>query len=432
MKQALKVVAAVGVLALVVAACAGEEEAAADICTADPKGCVTYGAGEPIKLGGLLAISGNVAFLGNDSVTGVKVAIDFLDGKVDGVNGKLLGRDVNFVVEDDLCSKEGGQAGSVKLAADPKIVGVIGTTCSSSALGVADKNLSDKGIVLYSPSNTNPNLTAQGTHQPFYLRTAHNDKIQGAIVAEFASKELQAKTAATINDESPYADALAAVFRQNFEKAGGKITDVDAIQSTDTDFRALLRGIAVKKPDVLYFPDFNPACALIAKQAREISGLAGTILVGSDGCLETAFIKTAGKALKEVYASGPDFAALKQEDFYANQFLPGYKRIAGTAPTAAFHAHAFDATTTLFNAIKQVAIVDGDTISIPRTKLKDELYGTKDHRGLSSVITCVPLGDCATAVTIAVYKLPEWPVEGGNPNATAVFSKQLTLAEAGG
>lgn len=430
MRRATKLVAALGVLALIAAACGEGEPSAAEACEQDQFGCATYSAGEPIKLGALLAISGGVAFLGTDSQRGVQIAIDNLDGKIDGTPGKLLGRDVNFVSEDDLCSKEGGQAGGTKLAADPKIVGVIGTTCSSSALGVADKILGDKGILLVSPSNTNPNLTAEGTHQPFYLRTAHNDKIQGAVVAEFAFNELKVKSAATINDESPYADALAAVFRQNFEKLGGTITDVEAMQSTDTDFKPLLTGIAQKKPDLLYFPDFNPACGLITKQARTISGLADTILVGSDGCLDPSFFDVAGKtAAKGAYTSGPDFAAFEPPEFYKDTFLPEYKKLAGSDPTAAFHVHAFDAATILFQAIQRVAIEEDGTLSIPRTTLKDEIFKTANYRGLSGTITCVALGDCATAVTIAVYKAPAWPVAGGTPDAKAVFSKRLTLEQ---
>ena len=72
---------------------------------------------------------------------------------------------------------------------------VIGTSCSSAALGVADTILSEKGILLFSPSNTNPALTSEEAHQPFYARTAHNDRIQGAIVAEFALNELGAHQA---------------------------------------------------------------------------------------------------------------------------------------------------------------------------------------------------------------------------------------------
>ncbi|HEX2267517.1 MAG TPA: ABC transporter substrate-binding protein, partial [Actinomycetota bacterium] len=202
-RKSLLTVALLGALSLVGAACADEQGpgqpgpgGAQATCQQDEFGCVQYGAGEPIKLGGMLTISGDTATLGQDSANGVRLAIDNLDGRLDGREGQILGRSVSFNVEDSLCTAEGGQAAATRVAADPKIVGVIGTSCSSEALGVADRITSDKGIVLFSSSNTNPNLTAEGTHQPFYARTAHNDKIQGAIVANYAYDELGARTAA--------------------------------------------------------------------------------------------------------------------------------------------------------------------------------------------------------------------------------------------
>ena len=148
-------------------------------------GCVEVASGSADHVGTLLAISGDTASLGQDSQDGATLAIDYLDGTLDGNDGELLGHTVVLSNEDDLCSAEGGQAGATALAADPSILAVIGTSCSSAALGVADKILSDKGILLISPSNTNPGLTSEEAHQPFYLRTAHNDKIQGAIVSDF-------------------------------------------------------------------------------------------------------------------------------------------------------------------------------------------------------------------------------------------------------
>jgi len=35
-------------------------------------------------------------------------------------------------------------------------------------------------------------------------------------------------------------------------------------------------------------------------------------------------------------------------------------------------------------------------------------------------------------VSIAVYKVPDWPIEGGTPNAKPVFTETKTLAEASG
>src|SRR4029450_11693654 len=116
-----------------------------DPCKTDEFGCATYDAGAPIRIGTLLAISGDVATLGVDSFHGVQLGVDYLDGKFDAKPGQLVGHDVSLQSEDDLCSKDGGQAGATKLAADPTILSVIGTSCSSSALGVADKILGDKG-----------------------------------------------------------------------------------------------------------------------------------------------------------------------------------------------------------------------------------------------------------------------------------------------
>ena len=439
-RKGLALVALFGALTLVTAACANDEGGGGETgttgtggtgaggCEADQFGCVEVGSGEPITIGTLLAIEGDVAFLGLDSQYGVELAVDYLDGAFDGTPGQIAGHDVTLVNENDGCSAEGGQAGATKLAADAQMVAVIGTSCSSSALGVADQILAEKGILLVSPSNTNPNLTAEGVTTGFYARTAHNDKIQGAIVADFAIQELGAKTAATINDESPYADALAAVFRAGFEGQGGSITTVEAIQSTDTDFKPLLTSIAEQSPDVLYFPDFNPACALISKQAADIPGLKDTAMLGSDGCADPSFTETAGAAADGNYISQPDTSAFTQGDFYQNEFLPAYQDLVGDSPTAAFHAHAFDAMNIVADAIEAVAIDNDDgSISIPRTALKDALLATSGYEGITGTITCDPLGDCATDVTIGVYQVPAVPFD--DPKATPVFSETKTLAD---
>jgi branched-chain amino acid transport system substrate-binding protein len=427
-----KTFAFAAVLTVVAAACAGDDATppgdgtgAVDCATVE-FGCVEVGADDPITIGTLLSISGDTAGLGTDSNHGVELAIDNLDGTLDGTPGQLLGHDVEVQQEDDLCAVEGGQAGGTALANDPAIAAVIGTTCSSSALGVADKIMSDKGILMVSPSNTGPALTAPDQHQPFYARTAHNDRIQGAIVAEYVFNELGIDTAATINDESPYAAGLAEAFRNNFEAAGGSITAVEQINSADTDFAALLRSIAADEPGALYFPDFNPACALLAKQAADI--MPDAALLGSDGCLATEFFDTAGSAAEGVYASSPDVTVFAGGDFYKNEFLPAYRDQFGTEPTAVFHAHAYDAANIIFDAMEAVAIENDDgSLSIPRQALRDEFFDTSGYEGITGIITCNETGDCATDVTIGIFQAPAWPVEGGDPDSAAVYSDTKSL-----
>jgi len=429
----LVLIALLGALALVAAACAEEEVAppgGAEVdCAADPFGCVEVGAGEPIKVAAEQTLSTPDKNLGQDQVFGLQLAIDNLDGTLDGTPGQLLGHPVELIEADETCSAEGGQAAATELAADPNLVSVFGTTCSSSALGVSDTILGDKGILLISGSNTNPNLTAEGVHNDFYLRTAHNDKIQGAIVAEFAYNELGARTAATINDESPYADALAAVFRSVFESLGGEITGFEAVQSTDTEFKPVLTSIAEGKPEVLYYPDFAQVCGLVTAQARDIPGLADTILIGSDGCASLDALNLAGDAAEGWYRSGPDTTVFQQGDFYQNDFLPAYLEQFGVeAALSVFHAHIFDAFSIWAEAMKQVAVQNDDgSLTIPRTALKDAVYATSGFQGLTGLITCTPLGDCATDVVIGMFQAPDWPEL--SPDAEAVYTDVKSLQE---
>ena len=88
--------AVVVVLLLVGAACAKKSTSStsSSACSNDPFKCVTYKSGDPIKIGTLLSITGNTAFLGTDSQHGAQLAVDYLDGKLDGKAGTLLGHPV--------------------------------------------------------------------------------------------------------------------------------------------------------------------------------------------------------------------------------------------------------------------------------------------------------------------------------------------------
>jgi branched-chain amino acid transport system substrate-binding protein len=405
-----------------------------DPCKTDPFGCVKYDAGAPIRIGTLLAISGDVATLGVDSFHGVQLGVDYLDGKFDAKNGQLLGHDVSLQSEDDLCSKDGGQAGGTKLAADPTILSVIGTSCSSSALGVADKILGDKGILLISPSNTAAGLTALVGHNPFYLRTAQNDAIQAKVVADFVGTKLGFTKAATIHDESPYATGLTDGFKTFFTGAriAGTVTAAEAITSTDTDFKPLLTSIAQTGPQLIYLPDFNPACGLIAKQAKDIPDLANVALMGSDGCNATTFFDQAGSAGDGFYMSSPIPSPGASSGGLLTDFTKAYKDQYGN-PTASFNSNAFDAFNILVEAIKKVAIKGADgSLTIPRSALKTAIFQTKDYQGITGPLTCLETGDCQSqlAVNIGVYQSPDVPTNPDTPDAKPIFNETFTLQDA--
>jgi branched-chain amino acid transport system substrate-binding protein len=154
------------------------------------------------------------------------------------------------------------------------------------------------------------------------------------------------------------------------------------------------------------------------------------IQAGSDGCLESGFFEAAGDLSNEYLASYPDTTVFQSGDFYANEFLPAYEELTGGAPTAGFHAHAFDAAQIIFDAIEAVAVENEDgSLTIPRVALRDAFQATSGYEGITGTITCTPLGDCATDVTIGVFRYPNWPVEGGTKPTDPVYNDTKSLDE---
>ncbi len=361
----------------------------------DKIGVVKIKKGAAVHIACWMVVTGPDQTLGLDTKYGVEIAAE-------DEHGKLFGHPIQITVEDSGCNPEGGQAAATKIASDPTVVAAVGSNCSSEAKpGVPI--LWKAGIVTVSPSNTAPYLTdpKRGHEYDGYLRTAHNDRVQGSVAAEFAIKKLGVKKAATIHDGSVYAEQLQEVFAEKFKALGGTITSQEAVAPTDTDMRPVLTKIATGHPEIIYFPIFVAAGGYVARQAREVPGLEKVHLMGADGIFSPDFYKAAGEAAVGMFHTSPDFSAFAGG---YKAFLAKYKKLSGSTPLAPFHAHAYDAAVMIFDAIKKVGKTGPDgTLYIGRNKLRDALYETKNLKGLTGNLTCSALGDCADP-HIAVYQ----------------------------
>ncbi len=400
-----RIFAILSVLILVAFALGACQPAATPYECTDAIGCVDVAPGDPVHIAYALTVSGATASLGEDSKGAIEIAMD-------DRGGELLGHPISLTGEDTLCNAEGGQAAGTKLAADTTIVGIIGTNCSSEARA-AMPLISAAGMVMISPSNTNPDLTnpEHPDHHAGYYRTAHNDLFQGRIAAEFAYNELGLRKAATIHDGSPYAESLQQVFADVFKELGGEVTSQSAVNVGDTDMKPVLTTIAAGAPEIIYFPIFEPEGGFIAAQAKEVAGLESTLLMGADGLFADTFPENAGSGAVGMYLSGPFVAG----DVY-NGFLDKWEAKFGGVPPSGFHAHAYDATNMLLDAIAKVAVQDEDgTLHIPRQALRDALTALADFAGLTGKLSCDANGDCATGEALAVFKLSEAEVGGAWP-----------------
>jgi branched-chain amino acid transport system substrate-binding protein len=347
-------------------------------CT-DPLGCIKIEPQADISIAGLFTLSGPDAPYGIDPLRGVEIAIS--------EKGSLFNHKIALIQQDDLCTEQGGIDGANALKVNPQIVGVIGATCSSGALPAA-KILSEVGMVLISPSSTAPSLTDPATHQPGFLRTIYNDKVQGQAVAEFVYSVLGLRSMVTVHDGTAYPDQLQQAACENYVRLGGKCIaqiKIDAGQ----DLTGTLQRITSLNPDALYYPLYTVDGVALTNGVAD-AALASIALISSDGLISPDFISQTRKSSQGMYLSGPGTVKEPQA------FNDTYKQRYGEDPIASYHLQGYDAAMMLFSAIEKAGVLSGKTLFIPRQALRDALYAIHGMSGLSGVLTCSPTGDCAT------------------------------------
>ncbi len=261
-------------------------------CT-DPLGCVHIGPDQPVLIGVLQALSGEIAPLGQDQIRGLQLALA-------ARNNQLLGHPVTLQTEDTGCTPEGGANAALKVIADPQTVAIFGTTCSAAA-ATAAQVMSDAGLVMVSGNNSAPFLTsingrAAPRYQPGYFRTAFNEENAGKTAAHFAFTKLNLRRAATINDGDIYTSGLTRGFIDAFTRLGGTITLDTSVNKGDRDMKPVLQAVIDSGARLVFFPLFQPEGKRILLQARAMPEFRErNIVLMSDGALiEDSFIEAVG------------------------------------------------------------------------------------------------------------------------------------------
>lgn len=185
-----------------------------------------------------------------------------------------------------------------RLISQDKVVAIVGAQGSGEAIPVATIVDAAK-IPLVASTATNPKVTVSdsGAVNSYVFRACFTDPYQGKVAAYFASQKLGKRKAAifmTIDD--PYSTGLSQYFKENFEKAGGKVVSEVSYTSGEKDFRAPLTKIKAANPDVIFIPAYYNDVALAAKQARDLG--IKQLLLGGDGWPSDNLISLAGTALE--------------------------------------------------------------------------------------------------------------------------------------
>lgn len=387
----------------------------------DTIGCVDLEHGEPLKIGVLQSLSGDVAPLGQEQIRGLELAID-------GWQYQILDHPVLLQIEDTGCTPEGGANAALKVIADPQTVAIFGTTCSGAA-SAASKTMSSAGLTMMSGNNSAPFLTSiagkKAAHwYPGYFRTASNEEHSGRTAALFAWNELKVRKAATINDGDIYTKGLTEGFIESFRSLGGEIVLNGSINKGDKRMEPILEAVKLSGAELIFFPLFQPEGNYILLQARKTAGIENIILMSDGALIENSFISNVKNAAKGMYFVGPASPHGVKINKLAMAYIAKYKE----SPSTSYYLNAFDAANLLFKAIEKVSVVDSQTgtLRIGRQALRDALYSTKDVEGVAGKLSCDKFGDCGfPAFNVLRLDNPDGGLEALQSNVVFTYKPDL-------
>ena len=367
-----------------------------------PLGAVEIPPGEPIQIRTMQSLWDDDPET-TPVLRGVRLAIEQY--------GPIEGRAVSLGDPIDAgCTAGGGLAAAQSVAAEPQVVGVVGTTCSVAAIA-AMPLLSEAGLAMVSPGNTAPSLTSdlQGNrganNHPGYYRVPNNDLYEALAVAQFAYNNLGLRAMAVIHDDDPYTTGLGEAFADSFAGLGGRIVETVVIPTGETQLVPALTAAAAAQPDGLYFPLFGAEGIALVQQFERIPGLEGVERIGGAGLLSADFLATPESV--GVYAGAPessviDYTNESTGESRAQFFTDYHERYDGAHPSA-YTPHAYDATTLLLRAIDEAAASDGGTLYVDRAALRDSLSAVSGYEGITGELSCDAFGDCGSGRVDVVH-----------------------------
>jgi branched-chain amino acid transport system substrate-binding protein len=336
-----------------------------------------------VKIGHAAPLTGPIAHLGKDNENGARLAVDEINTQGLTIDGHKIQLELD--AQDDAADPKTGTAVAEKFV-DDHVVAVVGHLNSGVSIP-ASKIYSDAGIVQISPSSTNPGYTQQGFKTTY--RVVATDAQQGPALANYATKVLNAKRIAIVDDSSVYGKGLADEFAKAAQASGAKIVSRESTNDRATEFQAVLKKIKRVQPDVIMFGGMDATGGPFTKQAAAL-GIRAKIL-GGDGVCTDKVGELAGTAVQNLVCSEAGLALSKMDkgaDFekkYVDRFH---------TPVQIYAPFTYDAMYVIVDAMKRANSTEAPKVLAA--------IATTDYNGLTGHIAFDDKGDLK-AGTITLY-----------------------------
>jgi branched-chain amino acid transport system substrate-binding protein len=393
-KRALGVVAAVAVTALALSGCAAPAP--------------TYAKGDGVlKLGGVLPLTGALAFLSPPEIAGIDLAVKDINDA-----GGVLGKPVTFSLEDssDGDHAEVAPASAKKLLASG-VDAIIGAAASGVTRNIIDQITKSKTVEI-SMSNTAPDLSTW-KDGGYYFRTAPSDLLQGGVIGNQIVQDGN-ENVGIIFQDTAYGQGLEKKAADVIKKAGASVVAAEAFPEGESNFDTIVDKVIAAGADSVLVISYDEIKKIVPSLQKKKFDGSKIYLV--DGNLAN-FSDQAWKGyLQGAQGSLPGG---KTDEAFKQRAADLYKANYGKDLTEfAYLAESYDAVILLALAAQQAGNDSGEAIMNNMTSVstggtvvtnfKDGLAALKagkdiDYNGYSGPIEFDKNGD-PTGASIGIWK----------------------------
>ncbi len=240
-----------------------------------------------IKMGVAGPITGPNAAFGAQLKNGTEQAIADINAA-----GGIMGQKITLVTGDDVSDPKQGVSVANKFVGDgvKLVVGHFNSGVTIPASAVYQEN----GILMITPSATNPKLTEEGKWNVF--RTCGRDDQQGAVAGAYILKNYKGKKVAIVHDKTTYGQGLADETKKAMTKGGIKEVLYEGVNTGEKDYSALVSKIKASGAELVYWGGLHTEGGLIVRQMRDQGVKA--VLMGGDGITSDEFASIGGPGVE--------------------------------------------------------------------------------------------------------------------------------------
>jgi len=327
-------------------------------------------ADKTIKIGALFPMSGPGSYFGAQDKQGVELALEQLNKA--GVNGFKF--EVKY--EDSACGPLPATQAAKRLLDQFKPDVVIGEECSDATLAVMPI-MEQAKVPLLNAGSSAIKITDPGN--PWTFRIMPNEVMQGVDIATKAYKQLNARTAVLLHENTNAGIGNANVFAETFTKLGGKILADIGFGRDVNDFTSIATRVAsLGKIDVIPTYTLEGQGLKITQalaQAGVVKGGGGQAIQLGTIWLPFGFEQKAGKAAVG-YIRIVQFDPTDQRDV-VRKFIEAFKAKYNQDPTH-LNAHAYDQVMLIADVVRRGA-KDAQSIRVG-------LAATKNFSGVTGSV----------------------------------------------